>query len=145
MEIICLSACTQSLLHILKTSPFGKSIAIDSNTLATTLIHDYTTILPIMYTVSIHDIYSIVYTETTESKIALHVYTEYQSRLCPGGKLIYYIDFDRQSVNVALHTISTEDFEITYFSHFMVFTKCASPSTKSSCRSIVSTAFCFDE
>lgn len=83
----------------------------------------------IMYTDSIHDTYSVVYTDTTCSHVALQVYTEYSPRIIPGGKIIYYIDYDRREVNHVLHMISTDEFEMTYGSCWVVFTKTLGSST----------------
>jgi|LauGreDrversion4_2_1035121.scaffolds.fasta_scaffold23622_2 hypothetical protein len=109
-----------SLLRILKSVPPGKRKAFHSSPSSATFIY---TMNPIVYTGSIHDCYSIVYTETSDASLALTMYTTYHESLCPGGKLVYYIDAQRQSVNVAVHTISTEAFEITYYPQFIVFTK----------------------
>ncbi len=77
----------------------------------------------IVYTDSTHDTYRIVYTETTNEVDAMDVYTQYSPRIIPGGKLIYYMDYDRRNVNHALHMISTDEFEMTYGSFWVMFTK----------------------
>lgn len=106
MEVESMS-CRQELLQLL---------SIHSNPQSN---HD----IYIMYTDSIHDTYRVVYTETTNDKDAIHVYTQYSPQIIPGGKLIYYMDYDRRNVNHALHMISTDEFEITYGSCWVVFTK----------------------
>ena len=111
----------QDLSAILLHVPEGKRKTIHSSPLSTQLIYR------IMYTSSIHDMYSVVYTEVTTYQAALDLYRKYSHRLSPGGKLIYYIDYDRRHVNVALHTISSEEFEITYYHYFIVFTKLDAP------------------
>lgn len=111
------SESLQDLTAILHQVPEGKRKTVHSSPLSTQLIYS------IVYTRGIHDIYSVVYTEVTDSQQALNLYRKYSSRLSPGGKLIYYMDYDRYQVNIALHTISSEEFEITYYRYFIVFTK----------------------
>ena len=113
--------CVQDLLGILDSVPSGNKITLHSNLHTTKLIH-WCTRTPIMYTRSIHDSYTIVYTEVMDPTCALRVYTEYHSRLLPGGKLIYYIK-DRPQVIHVLHTIFSDEFELTYYPFFIVFTK----------------------
>ncbi len=111
------SESLQDLSAILHQVPEGKRKTVQSSPLSTQLIYS------IVYTRGIHDIYSVVYTEVTEYQAALDLYQKYSPLLSPGGKLIYYIDYNRQQVNSALHTISSDEFEITYYRYFVVFTK----------------------
>jgi len=111
------SESLQDLSAILHQVPEGKRKTVHSSPLSTQMIYS------IVYTRGIHDIYSVVYTEVTDSQQALVIYQTYSPLLSPGGKLIYYIDYHRHQVNVALHTISSEEFEITYYRFFIVFTK----------------------
>jgi hypothetical protein len=120
--------CTQELLTLLNSAPPGHSHILHSSLSTKTLFCDCMR-TSIMYTYSIHDTYSVVYTETTSSDIALQIYTDYSPRMIPGGKLIYYMDYDRRDVNHALHMISTNEFEITYGSCWVVFTKTLASST----------------
>ena len=117
MGVVLSDSCRLDLLDILSKAPDGKRKTIFSSSKSTQLIY------PIVYTRSIHDNYSVVYTEVSEYTRALEVYQKYSPRMVTGGKIIYYIDSQRQSVNMALHTISTDEFEMTYYSHFVVFTK----------------------
>ena len=117
MGVVLSDSCRLDLLDILSKAPDGKRRTIFSSSKSTQLIY------PIVYTRSIHDNYSVVYTEVTEYTRALEVYQKYSPRMVTGGKIIYYIDAHRQSVNMALHTISTDEFEMTYYPHFIVFTK----------------------
>lgn len=117
MGVVLSDSCRQDLFDILRDAPDGKRKTIFSSSKSTQLIY------PIVYTRSIHDMYSIVYTELTDYSKALDVYEKYSPRMVLGGKLIYYMDQHRQSVNMALHTISSDEFKITYYRHFIVFTK----------------------
>ena len=114
-------------LQLLNNVPPGRSHIIHSSVSSSNFIECNCS--SIMYTYSIHDSYSMVYTETTNSDIALQVYTDYSSQILPGGKLIYYIDYHRRNVNHVLHMISTDDFEMTYGSCWVVFTKSSGSST----------------
>ena len=117
MGVVLSDSCRLDLLDILSKAPDGKRRTIFSSSKSTQLIY------PIVYTRSIHDNYSVVYTEVTEYTRALEVYQKYSPRMVTGGKIIYYMDAQRQSVNMALHTISTDEFKMTYYSHFIVLTK----------------------
>ena len=76
----------------------------------------------IAYTYSILDGYSLVYTDCCTYRDSKSVYTHFSVKMSPGGKLIFYIK-ERGPVIDFVHTISSDDFVLSYHEDCIVLTK----------------------